>query len=364
VDGSSPNSSITSTLNTSPCGIASNGDRFYWANGGSPGSIGSSHGFGPDQSFITATNDPCGVALAEGFIYWTNRGDESIGRANLDGTSPTQGFIDTDPADNLGSIPCGLAVDEAHIYWGDQGTDKIGRADLDGSDPDPNFIDAGAGSDPCGLAVTPTQQATPSSQAFADTPVGGQSDIQSFFVADMSSSVLDVTDVSLTGADPSAFEKTGDGCTINIAPATGGCIVNVRFAPTAEGPQRATMRITSNASNSPTDIVLSGVGTAPPPPPEPVAGDTEPPDTTIVAGPPSKTRKKQARFEFSSSEPVSSFACNLDDQAFAPCSSPQTLKVGKGKHTFEVRATDAAGNTDPTPATRSWTVKKKSKKKK
>ncbi len=27
--------------------------------------------------------------------------------------------------------------------------------------------------------------------------------------------------------------------------------------------------------------------------------------------------------------------------------------------TFEVRATDAAGNTDPTPATQSWKVKKK-----
>ena len=28
----------------------------------------------------------------------------------------------------------------------------------------------------------------------------------------------------------------------------------------------------------------------------------------------------------------------------------------EGSHTFEVKATDAAGNTDATPATRSWTV--------
>jgi hypothetical protein len=33
-----------------------------------------------------------------------------------------------------------------------------------------------------------------------------------------------------------------------------------------------------------------------------------------------------------------------------------------GTHTFQVRATDAAGNTDPTPATQSWKVKKKKKK--
>ena len=48
---------------------------------------------------------------------------------------------------------------------------------------------------------------------------------------------------------------------------------------------------------------------------------------------------------------------------FEPCTSPEDVKVKKGKHTFEVRATDAAGNTDPTPATQSWTVKKKKKKK-
>ena len=33
----------------------------------------------------------------------------------------------------------------------------------------------------------------------------------------------------------------------------------------------------------------------------------------------------------------------------------------KGTHTFQVRATDAAGNVDPTPATQSWKVKKKKK---
>jgi hypothetical protein len=46
-------------------------------------------------------------------------------------------------------------------------------------------------------------------------------------------------------------------------------------------------------------------------------------------------------------------------RALASCTSPEDVKVRKGKHTFEVHATDAAGNTDPTPASQSWTVKKR-----
>ena len=37
--------------------------------------------------------------------------------------------------------------------------------------------------------------------------------------------------------------------------------------------------------------------------------------------------------------------------------SPDTLAaLGAGSHTFDVRATDAAGNTDPTPASHTWTI--------
>jgi uncharacterized protein (DUF2147 family) len=100
------------------------------------------------------------------------------------------------------------------------------------------------------------------------------------------------------------------------------------------------------------------------PPSDPGGGDTAAPETTITAGPKSKTRKKTASFGFTSSEPGSAFQCRLDGGAFEPCTSPESVKVKKGRHTFEVRAIDAAGNVDPTAATRSWKVKKKKKKKK
>jgi hypothetical protein len=92
------------------------------------------------------------------------------------------------------------------------------------------------------------------------------------------------------------------------------------------------------------------------------------PETLLTKGPKDKvkTKKKRAKatFEFSSSEPGSSFQCTLDGkQEFKPCTSPLTVKVKKGKHSFEVTATDSAGNADPSPATDGWKVKRKKKKK-
>jgi len=57
-----------------------------------------------------------------------------------------------------------------------------------------------------------------------------------------------------------------------------------------------------------------------------------------------------------------SFECKLDAGPFAPCSSPSTYSVKRGQHTFAVRAKDAEGNVDATPATQTWRVKKAKKK--
>jgi len=93
----------------------------------------------------------------------------------------------------------------------------------------------------------------------------------------------------------------------------------------------------------------------------PAAGDTTPPQTTITKRPKDKTKKKQATLEFTSSEPGSSFLCGFDGDPLTACTSPETEKVGKGKHEFDVVAVDPAGNKDATPAEDSWKVKKKKK---
>jgi hypothetical protein len=85
--------------------------------------------------------------------------------------------------------------------------------------------------------------------------------------------------------------------------------------------------------------------------------DTIPPETTIDSGPSGTVGETTAAFAFSAGEPGASFECALDGAAFAACTSPASLiGLADGAHTFAVRATDAAGNTDPTPAERTWTV--------
>jgi hypothetical protein len=87
------------------------------------------------------------------------------------------------------------------------------------------------------------------------------------------------------------------------------------------------------------------------------APDTTPPETSISSGPSGTTASTSASFSFASTESGSSFECKLDSGSFAACASPKAYStLSSGAHTFSVRASDAAGNVDPSPATRSWTV--------
>jgi hemolysin type calcium-binding protein len=89
------------------------------------------------------------------------------------------------------------------------------------------------------------------------------------------------------------------------------------------------------------------------------AVDTVAPNTTITNGPVtgSTITDSTPTFEFSSNEPNSTFRCSVDGGQFAGCTSPETLNsLPDGQHSFAVQAMDLAGHTDPTPASRSFTV--------
>jgi hypothetical protein len=89
------------------------------------------------------------------------------------------------------------------------------------------------------------------------------------------------------------------------------------------------------------------------------SSDLTPPDTIIDLGPSGSTVDSTPTFGFHSTEGKSTFECSIDTgtPAFAPCSSPHTsATLASGSYTFRVRAIDGSANTDPSPATREFTV--------
>lgn len=90
------------------------------------------------------------------------------------------------------------------------------------------------------------------------------------------------------------------------------------------------------------------------------AVDTIAPKTTIDSSPTGTISVAEATISFSSSDEAAGFECRLDsaaEDAWAPCASPLVLaELAEGTHSFEVRAIDAVGNRDPSPAVATFSV--------
>jgi putative glycosyl hydrolase len=89
--------------------------------------------------------------------------------------------------------------------------------------------------------------------------------------------------------------------------------------------------------------------------------DSTPPQTTITGGPADSSTDRTPTFTFSSTESGSTFKCRFDSDPFTACSGPgashtPSTALSLGSHSFEVQATDAAGNADPTPPVRAFTI--------
>ena len=103
--------------------------------------------------------------------------------------------------------------------------------------------------------------------------------------------------------------------------------------------------------------ISPNLGTDPSPASRTFTVDTVPPESTITSGPSGLTSDSTPTFTFASSETGSTFQCKVDSGSYAACNSPNTTAhLADGMHTFSVRAIDAASNTDPTPASQTFTV--------
>lgn len=149
----------------------------------------------------------------------------------------------------------------------------------------------------------------------------------------------DGTPASGGGADPGASGRPETAVPATAPPSTDVTPSSLTGrSPETESPSTGT----STPSTSPEQTSASASVT-----PE----DVTPPDTSLAAEFP---EPDVGEFWLSANEPAS-FACSLDEAAYTPC-GPHTLlsDLSPGWHTLAVRATDAAGNSDPSPAETSW----------
>lgn len=177
------------------------------------------------------------------------------------------------------------------------------------------------------------------------------------------SRTIRVIDTALNGAGPAGLTNsrnasfgftteggTGFDCSLNFGAWTDCSSGFVTYSSLADGDY--TFRVRGKAAGGWYDRVpavrtFTVDGTPPETTLNPLLGPGEGALVTLVT----------AQFGFSANEGGSTFECKLDGLGFEGCLSPRNLTgLASGTHKFQVRAKDQAGNYDPTPAERSWTV--------
>lgn len=142
---------------------------------------------------------------------------------------------------------------------------------------------------------------------------------------------------AVPGGIPDAQSLTRDisaGCATLLEMSDDTDSSNADFFLTAPTPR--------NNATAPTETACTGPGPG---------ADRDPPQTTIRKRPPNRTADRTPTFRFVSDERGSRFQCKLDGRPYRACSSPFTTKrLTFGSHTLRVRAIDAAGNRDGSPA--------------
>ncbi|SHL25334.1 choice-of-anchor D domain-containing protein [Actinacidiphila paucisporea] len=109
---------------------------------------------------------------------------------------------------------------------------------------------AGGGTNPSSATLA----VTPSSLTFAAQAPGTTSGAQNVTVTNTGTAAAAISGVSTSG-DFSQTNTCGSSLAVNAS-----CTVAVKFAPTASGTRTGTLTITSNASNNPTTVALTGTG--------------------------------------------------------------------------------------------------------
>lgn len=155
-----------------------------------------------------------------------------------------------------------------------------------------------------------------------------------------SSTAASFSFVSADAGGGATFQCALDGSTMAV------CTSPHNLANLSEGPHTFAVRVRDAVGNlDPTPATRTWVV------------DLSAPDTLISSGPSGTVPAASAVFGFTATEDNAAYECSLDSAGFTACTSPATYtNLAQGGHTFAVRSIDLAAHTDPTPASRAWTV--------
>jgi virginiamycin B lyase len=325
----------------------------YWTNDDDTMGRANLDGTGANQSFITGVGFATGMAVDRQHVYWSNNYAGTIGRANLDGTSVNRSFITS------GGGPIGVAVDGHHLYWPNFTDNTIGRANLDGTDANESFI-TGASS-PYAVATDGQHVywTNSSGSAIGRADLDGQNVDQSFITSDGPplGVALDGQHVYWTNrADNTIGRADLDGNNVNQSFISGtsfpgGIAVDARHVYWSNNYAGTIGRAELDGTGVNQSFIASD-GT-----PLAVAVDALPvvPRPTISSRPRRYSNQTDASFAFASTDINATYKCRLDSLPLRSCGSGQSYSgLGEGDHRFAVRAYD--GGNVSTATGWKWTV--------
>jgi hypothetical protein len=168
---------------------------------------------------------------------------------------------------------------------------------------------------------------------------------------DMGAYELQVAQARFTATPPAlsnnrqpVFQFTGDASTARLECSLDGggwqtCTSPATTPPLADGSHTFAIRAVTAAGV--VQAVPASTG---------FTVDATAPDTLFTKKPQKRFFKQKVKFKFASTEPGSRFQCQLDGKGWKNCSATWKFNTKVGKHVLLVRAQDAAGNLDASPA--------------
>jgi len=230
---------------------------------------------------LTFTDQVVGTTSAGQAVRVTNTGSSNLVVSGVSMTGDTTEFLVTNPPapatngclnNTTGVVPggfCDITVQFRPTAIGDKAATVVIAHNGVGASSSVQVDGTGIASAPIAtIAPAAIAPATTAVLGFGDVAVGTTSGQQTITITNTGTQDLAVSGAELIGLNPEQFTLTDgvtNGCLTNpnVAP-TGSCTINVRFQPTAAGPQAATVSIVGapNVVGLPASVSVSGTGIA------------------------------------------------------------------------------------------------------